>query len=72
MIAPEVKVARDGKMWGVKVKWPRTGPWKRTLLFPRFVWHGPLGMDDCRWTDRHAADAFANMLRQEIERVKTQ
>lgn len=61
---PQVKVVRCGKKYGVKVKWPRNGPWTRTLLFPRFVWHGPFGNTSYRWDQSTGAISFANLCEQ--------
>lgn len=60
---PVVRVRRDRRgLWGVQVKWPRTGPWTRHMLFPRFAWHGPFGNPRARWEKRSSAEIFAGVL----------
>ena len=70
MPEPAVRVQQDWKgHWGVQVKWPKSGPWTRTLIFPRWCWHGPLGNRTARWPDRVGADAFAKLLTDTIADV---
>lgn len=64
MDRPIFKVVQNGKKWGVKVKWPRSGPWSRTMLFPRYVWHGPLG--NKHWRYDTVTDAISAMNTFEI------
>ena len=69
MDAPPVRVKRDWRgRWGVQVKWPRSGPWARLLLFPRFVWHGPFGDASRRWTHEENALVFAELVRDLMAR----
>ena len=64
---PKVRVARSLRGWGVKVRWPRTGPWARTMLFPRFVWHGPFGNGRTRWPTRQGAETCQEILEKLID-----
>lgn len=69
MNVPVAIVAKDRRgRWGVKVKWPRSGSWTRTMPFwPRFVWHGPFG--DTSWRGENWADAkwFAETFNRPFE-----
>jgi hypothetical protein len=69
---PEFKVVRDGKKWGVKVRWPRSGPFARKMLFPRFVWYGPYGDKDARWATEDAATRFMSKLDMQIFEILRQ
>lgn len=66
---PVVKVFKTGKKWGVKVKWPRSGPWARTMLFPRFAWHGPYGCKQWRWDNNEGAVAFAEIVKSLVRDI---
>jgi len=66
MDRPLIKVVKDGKKWGVKVKWPRRGPFARTMLFPRYVWHGPFGNKHARWDTNNEAISVMNTLELQI------
>jgi hypothetical protein len=66
---PKVRIRRDWRgRWGVQVKWPRSGPWPRWLLFPRFVWHGPFGIASYRWAKADGAKVFAELVQDTIRR----
>lgn len=66
---PQVRIRKDWRgRWGVQVKWPRSGPWHRTLRFPRWCWHGPFGRSDQRWPSAQGALDFAVLLENLILR----
>lgn len=69
ILLPETKIVRRGRGWGVKVRWPRTGPWTRTMLVPRFAWHGPCGNNSARWPDLDGATAWRDLLETVISDV---
>lgn len=66
---PETKVVKSWRGWGVKVRWPRSGPWARTMLFPRYVWHGPFGNGRVRWPTREGAEGCRDALEKIIADV---
>jgi len=68
---PETKVVKSWRGWGVKVRWPRSGPWSRTMVIPRYVWHGPFGNSSTRWPTREGAETCRDILEKLIADILT-
>jgi len=69
MERPIFRIKRDRNKWGVQAKWPRSGDmWAKRQFWPRWVWHGPLGITSHRWDDGNKALWFANLCQEGVDR----